>query len=165
MVEQLDDLLAAGRREWSDDVEAVSGILGAAGVWDRATTRRRLFARQLVRRKVTPSDVLTWALHGLSTGHSAGWLVRALEADPETIWKARSKGAREKVAGEVNWIRKGQADALVSNLIEAMAVRFGGAVDMVPSQHGQAQGSTTLRRLTDPAAVPGAGVPHRRAAT
>lgn len=124
----VEQLLAAGRREWSDELEAVSGILGAAGVWDVATARRRVFARQLVSRKVTASDVLTWALHGLTTGHGPGWLVRALEADPETIWKARSKGAREKVAGAVNWIRKRQADALVMQVLDSMAARFGGGL-------------------------------------
>jgi hypothetical protein len=159
----VEQVLTAGRREWSDELEAVSGILGAAGVWDQATARRRVFARDLVRRKVTASDVLTWALHGLGTGHGPGWLVRALEADPETIWKARSKGAREKVAGEVNWIRKGLADALVLNVIDAMAVRFGGAQAIV-GRNGQAQAEAEQRR-PDPRIAASPVIPSRRAAT
>lgn len=125
-MERLDDLIAAGRREWSDALEAVAGILGAAGVWDRAIGKRRQFARDLVRRGVTPSDVLTWAMHGLTRGHGSGWLVRALEADPETIWKARSKGARQQIAGEVNHIRTSQVGSLVHDVLEAMAQRFNG---------------------------------------
>lgn len=125
-MERLDDLIAAGRREWSDALEGVAGILGAAGIWDRAIGKRRQFARDLVRRGVTPSDVLTWAMHGLTRGHGPGWLVRALEQDPETIWKVRSKGAREQIAGEVNHLRTSQVASLVRDVLEAAAARFTG---------------------------------------
>lgn len=123
-MDRLNDLIAAGRREWSDDLEAVAGILGAAGVWDNAVGRRRQFARDLLRRGVSPCDVLTWAMHGLTRGNGAGWLVRALEADPETIWKARSKKARQRIAGNVNHIRTGQVASIVASVLERMAQRL-----------------------------------------
>lgn len=119
----LRQLLAAGRREWSDDLEAVSGILGAAGVWDRAVGKRRQFARALLRRKVTPCDVLTWAVHAMQHGHDAGWLVRALEADPEVVFKARGRGAQPMIAGTVNHLRSGQVSSLVQQVLDAMHQR------------------------------------------
>lgn len=145
----VEQVRAAGAREWSDELEAVSAILGAAGVWEKATARRRLFARQLVLRKVTGSDVLTWALHGLRLGHGPGWLVRALELDPETIWRARSKGAIEQVAGTVNWIRRQQVADLVAKVGQSAAVADADAGDTIAARAKVAGAASerALRRL------------------
>lgn len=109
-------VVTAAAREWSDDLEAVSGVLGAAGVLDAATAARRAMSRDLVRRKATATDVATWAVHHLQLGRGAGWLLQALRANPEAVWRARGLGAREVVVGAVHHLRAAQVVALVERI-------------------------------------------------
>jgi hypothetical protein len=117
-----DDLRRASAREWTDEVEAVAGLLGAAGVLRKATAQRRRLARELVRRKGTASDVLAWLVHGLNSRRGAGWLTRAILSDPEVVWKARGQGAPELVAGPIDAKEKARIDALVAGVVKARGV-------------------------------------------
>ena len=115
---------AAGALEWSDDVEAVSAMLSAAGVLDLAAAQRRLLARSIVGRRFTASDVLTFLLHHLQRGRGGGWLCVALRTDPEAVGNARCKrrgivGAIAQIAGVVDRKRAWQ----VAQLIECVAAR------------------------------------------
>jgi hypothetical protein len=107
---------AAALRRWSDETEAVAGLLGAAGVLGNATAQRRALARDLVRRKATASDVLAWLR--LHHHRGAGWLLAGLRADPEAVWKARSSGAPEATAGPVD---KPRVDAITGLLGKIVA--------------------------------------------
>lgn len=111
-------VLDAGAREWSDELEAISGLLGAAGILDLAIAQRRSLARQLVRRKASSDDVLSWLVQHLRRGRGAGWLLNGLRKDPEAIWKERA--SREQlVCGTINDARQAQLHALIGDLAHA----------------------------------------------
>lgn len=118
-MERMANVRAAGAREWSDDVEAVSGMLGAADVLDRATGARRQLARSIVRAGWSPSDVLTWLVHWIGRGKGAGWLCVVLRRDPAAIGKCLCKrrgvgGAVPQLAGHVDVERQRQVHELVA---------------------------------------------------
>lgn len=115
---------AAGARDWSDDVEAASALLSAAGVLGLAPGQRRMMARELVRRRFSPSDLLTFLAHHLQRGRGGGWLCVVLRRDPEAVAKCRCKrrgigGAVPLLAGTVD--RRRQADA--AELVAHVAAR------------------------------------------
>lgn len=114
---QVEAVREAGARAWSDDVEAIAGILGAAGVLDRAVGARRSLARDLAKRSASASDVLTWVSFHLGRGRGPGWMLQALRANPEHVWLARSSGARELLAGPTNHVRLHQIELMLRRLV------------------------------------------------
>jgi len=102
MTNVVQDIERAGARAWTDELEAVAGLLGAAGVLVQATAQRRVLARDLVNRGARSSQVLTCLLHHVRDGRSAAWICGGLRRDPEFVWKLpTSTWNAQSVAGPV----------------------------------------------------------------
>lgn len=115
MRDPLERLRDVARRSWTDELEAISAVLGAAGVLDKSLAMRRMLARDLVRRRATGDDVLTWVVHHIKNKRGAGWLLQALRRDPEAVWKQREQ-MQTLTCGVVDQVQRNHVFSIIESL-------------------------------------------------
>lgn len=114
----------AGARAWTDDLEAIDGLLAAAGVLEQARAQRRVLAVGLARRGARGGQVLTCLLHHVHAGRTVAWIAAGLLAAPEFIWTLPAAAwASQREVGVVDNRVVGDVAQLVREVAGARASR------------------------------------------